>query len=121
MSAVVTELKQRYATTKDKMICNECHDSISAGSSAVKAGGKFWHPEHFACRECGTHLRMENESNPTVFQKDGSLYCEVDYKHKFVPKCAYCFGFIMKVGIIIVFSPLLPRLFSFRVRIVSRL
>ena len=38
------------------------------------------------------------EENTTVFQKNGDLYCETDYKKNFVPRCAFCSGFIMKVN-----------------------
>ena len=38
------------------------------------------------------------EENTTVFQKNGELYCETDYKKNFVPRCAFCSGFIMKVN-----------------------
>ena len=37
------------------------------------------------------------KENTSVFQKNGSLYCETDYKKNFVPRCAFCSGFIMKV------------------------
>ena len=41
----------------------------------------------------------DNRSNKnTVYQKDGSLYCERDYKRLFVPKCASCGDHIMKVS-----------------------
>merc|ERR1711962_1685139 len=119
MSAMVGQRKERFTTTKDRMVCVTCHGTIAAGSSAVKAGGKFWHQDHFACLECGTSLRLptpsrlevddnvfleedeeensaDNISRSTVYQKDGSLYCERDYKRLFVPKCASCGDHIMK-------------------------
>ena len=34
-----------------------------------------------------------------MFQKDGGLlFCEVDYKKRFVPRCAACSGFILSVS-----------------------
>ena len=32
-----------------------------------------------------------------VWQKEGRLYCDADYKKKFVPRCADCSGFILGV------------------------
>ena len=53
----------------------------------------YWHESHFTCSECGVRLR-----DAKVFQKDGLLYCEVDYKKRFVPRCAACSGFILSVS-----------------------
>ena len=55
--------------------------------------------EHFCCADCGLRMRLPEsvEDNTTVFQKNGELYCETDYKRNFVPRCAFCSGFIMKV------------------------
>ena len=36
-----------------------------------------------------------------VWQKEGRLYCDSDYKKKFVPRCADCSGFILGVIITI--------------------
>ena len=33
-----------------------------------------------------------------VYQKDGQLFCESDYKRKFVPRCGFCSGFILDVS-----------------------
>ena len=59
-----------------------------------QAGDTYWHESHFTCSECGLRLR-----DSKVFQKDGLLYCEMDYKKMFVPRCAACSGFILNVGI----------------------
>ena len=32
-----------------------------------------------------------------MWQKEGRLYCDADYKKKFVPRCADCSGFILGV------------------------
>ena len=58
-----------------------------------QAGDTYWHEAHFTCSECGLRLR-----DSKVFQKDGLLYCEMDYKKRFVPRCAACSGFILSVG-----------------------
>ena len=55
-----------------------------------QAGETYWHESHFTCSECGLRLR-----DSKVFQKDGLLYCEMDYKKMFVPRCAACSGFIL--------------------------
>ena len=59
-----------------------------------QAGDTYWHESHFTCSECGLRLR-----DSKVFQKDGLLYCEMDYKKMFVPRCAACSGFILTVGL----------------------
>ena len=37
------------------------------------------------------------DNNIQVWQKEGRLYCDADYKKKFVPRCAHCSGFILGV------------------------
>ena len=104
--AIMGESSERFATTRDRMVCNSCHESIAGGCSAVKAGGKFWHQDHFICSECDAALQRadggQEGAGNTVFQKDGKLFCELDYKQKFVPKCAFCTDFIMKVLVLLV-------------------
>ncbi len=72
------------------LLCEECSGEISG--KAMKAGTKFWHDHHFTCADCGIRLREAK-----VFQKDGRLYCDRDYKTKFVPRCAMCSEFILQV------------------------
>merc|ERR1719210_2406417 len=64
---------------QEEMICTKCGEHILG--KAMKAGDTYWHESHFTCSECGVRLR-----DAKVFQKDGLLYCEMDYKKKFVPR-----------------------------------
>ena len=58
-----------------------------------QAGESYWHETHFTCSDCGIRLK-----DTKVFQKEGLLFCEVDYKKRFVPRCAACSGFILSVS-----------------------
>jgi hypothetical protein len=67
----------------DIPVCASCGKSIR--SSFVKALGKTWHPEHFTCASCGRSL-----ANEPFFEKDGKVYCQLDYKNLVGVKCAVC-------------------------------
>ena len=59
----------------------------------MKAKGKFYHEEKcFRCSVCSCSLK-----EVPIFIKDDVLFCEDDYKAKFVPKCAKCNGYITEV------------------------
>lgn len=47
--------------------------------------GKYFHPHHFTCSECGKQLK-ENE----FMEKDGRIYCMDDFLNLFAPKCVAC-------------------------------
>ncbi|OXA50003.1 Paxillin [Folsomia candida] len=51
----------------------------------VFAMGKYFHPHHFTCSECGKQLK-ENE----FMEKDGRIYCMDDFLNLFAPKCVAC-------------------------------
>eukprot|EP00092_Neocalanus_flemingeri_P027310 GFUD01029621.1.p1 GENE.GFUD01029621.1~~GFUD01029621.1.p1 ORF type:complete len:187 (+),score=44.70 GFUD01029621.1:118-678(+) len=72
----------------ETMVCTKCGENIVG--KAMKAGDKYWHESHFLCSDCGVRLR-----DTKVFQKDGALFCDHDYKKRFVPRCASCSGFIL--------------------------
>lgn len=58
----------------------------------VSALGKTWHPECFACVQCGVPLDLN-----AFREKDGLPYCEADYHALFSPKCAACEAPIVEV------------------------
>jgi hypothetical protein len=67
----------------DLPICNKCGKPIQ--SSFIKVLGKAWHAEHFACEFCQRSL-----VNTAFFEKDGKLYCQLDYKNLVGTKCTVC-------------------------------
>lgn len=73
-------------------ICAFCNKEIE--DQALKAKNRLYHENTcFKCQICSKDLK-----NVAVFSKeDGVLYCEDDYKAKFVPKCAKCQDYIMEV------------------------
>lgn len=79
---------------EDAVVCGACGGPVKG--AGIRAGPKFWHRDHFVCCECGLELRSQNACRP-VFQKQGLLFCEDDFRRKFVPKCAFCEDFITKV------------------------
>jgi len=50
-----------------------------------KAGGKFFHPEHFQCGRCKKTLKTEN-----YFEIQGSFWCDRCYETEGVMLCAHC-------------------------------
>ena len=72
--------------------CAYCGKEIE--DHAMKAKDRFYHESTcFKCQVCYKDLR-----NSPVFSKENVLYCENDYKEKFVPKCAKCNEYIMEVS-----------------------
>ena len=72
--------------------CGKCKAEITG--RAMKAKDVLYHEEGcFVCVDCGLDLR-----EVSVYSKEGSLYCEADYKKKFVPKCAKSMEYITEVG-----------------------
>ena len=72
-------------------LCGKCCKEITG--KAMKAKDVLYHEEGcFVCSECGDDLRKVS-----TFSKEGKLYCEKDYKEKFVPKCARCLEYITEV------------------------
>ena len=90
-------------------ICAFCNKEIE--DQALKAKNRLYHENTcFKCQVCSKDLK-----NVGVFSKeDGVLYCEADYKAKFVPKCAKCHDYIMEVRLN---DPLLsshPRFYTYK-------
>ncbi|XP_075117748.1 transforming growth factor beta-1-induced transcript 1 protein isoform X2 [Leptodactylus fuscus] len=54
-------------------------------NTVVTALGHTWHPEHFVCAHCKSHIGSTN-----FFEKDGRPYCERDYFALYAPRCALC-------------------------------
>ena len=72
--------------------CAYCGKEIE--DHAMKAKDLLYHESTcFKCQVCYKDLR-----NSAVFSKENVLYCENDYKEKFVPKCAKCNEYIMEVS-----------------------
>ncbi len=67
----------------DSQTCASCGQPIR--SAFIKAMGKVWHSEHFACAVCGSSL-----VNGPFFENSGKLYCQFDYKNLVGVKCAVC-------------------------------
>ena len=79
--------------TEDKTeMCGKCNEEITG--RAMKAKDIMYHEEGcFVCVDCSLDLR-----EVSVYSKEGALYCENDYKKKFVPKCAKCMEYITEVS-----------------------
>lgn len=82
--------------TLQKGCCNACEKPIVG--QVITALGKTWHPEHFTCNHCQEELGTRN-----FFERDGRPYCENDYHNLFSPRCAYCNGPILDVGVVFFF------------------
>ena len=85
--------KRHGINTTAKGMCAACNKPILA--KVVDALGKQWHPEHFTCVSCDTEL-----GHVTYYESNGRPYCEKDYHELYAPRCAYCNGPILEVGII---------------------
>ncbi|CAG8546024.1 10473_t:CDS:2, partial [Acaulospora morrowiae] len=63
--------------------CGSCNTPIEG--KCINALGKYWHPGHFFCRECGKPF----ESGGFMVH-DGFPYCEDDWTRLFASKCKGC-------------------------------
>ena len=73
--------------------CGKCGLSISG--KAMKVKDRAYHEEKcFSCTEC----RRDLKAIP-VYSRNDQLYCEKDYREKFVPKCAHCNDYVLDVRI----------------------
>ena len=76
----------------DPRMCGRCGEEITG--RALKAKEFLFHEDKcFKCFTCNIDLR-----EISVFEKEGKLYCDKDYKANFVPKCAKCSEYITEVG-----------------------
>ena len=71
--------------------CGKCGEAITG--KAMKVKERAYHEEKcFCCSECRKDLKAV-----PVYSRDDNLYCERDYREKFVPKCAQCNDYILEV------------------------
>jgi len=75
-------LRKFRTTTKQKIKWQNC----------LKAMGKTFHPECFACAYCGKIF-----ANSPFYLEDGLPYCEEDWNELFTTKCINC-GFPIEAG-----------------------
>ncbi|XP_041985409.1 actin-binding LIM protein 2 isoform X2 [Aricia agestis] len=74
-------------TQPDPNECAGCGQELSEGQALV-ALQRQWHPQCFACGECGCVLRGEYMGRADV------PYCERDYQRLYGVRCAYCQRYI---------------------------
>ena len=79
-------------TSPSTGVCAACNKPIL--TKVVNALGCQWHKEHFTCAQCDVEL-----GSSTYYESNGRPYCEKDYHELFAPRCAYCNGPILEVGI----------------------
>ena len=68
----------------DDDTCFACKKSL-AGSSALSARGRQFHPDCFTCTECKTSLAAIG-----FLEKDNKYYCEKDYYKVYGHTCYHC-------------------------------
>lgn len=66
-----------------KIICDYCKEQIKG--QYIEANGKFFHPIHFRCENCGFPI-----GHVPYYLKNGKYYCEKCYNELFAPRCSYC-------------------------------
>ncbi|KAF9050820.1 hypothetical protein BDZ89DRAFT_592848 [Hymenopellis radicata] len=69
------------------LTCAKCRVVIVGRmvSSGGSNGSLRWHPECFNCTVCGELLE-----HVSSYERDGKMYCHLDYHEKFAPSCAHC-------------------------------
>ncbi|KAI1728446.1 LIM domain-containing protein [Ditylenchus destructor] len=72
--------------------CEKCLTPIT--QKILRAMGKPWHPECFACPACSKSL----DGIPFTVDKEGQPYCLDCYHERFSPRCAVCLKAIAPSG-----------------------
>jgi Protein kinase domain/LIM domain len=73
-------------------VCHSCNEHITTGPT-LRANGKAFHPEHFACSKCDESLR-----NQPFFEKDDQLYCRTHFEEANARPCAECSELVLRDG-----------------------
>ena len=73
------------------MKCSCCAEEIDKDKACQVNGKDVYHQDHLTCFTCGFKL------NGRAFQIAGNIYCEIDFKRKFAPRCEECSDFIIGV------------------------
>ncbi|MEW6412123.1 MAG: protein DA1 [Candidatus Zixiibacteriota bacterium] len=73
-----------FTTYAGDKICEYCGKKISK-ANWIEFDGKYYHPDHFLCSNCGGDLK-----NGPVYVENGKIYDSVCYFELFVPKCDWC-------------------------------
>jgi len=91
-----------FVEEKSQLYCEECYGRYLAPDcekcrrkiigNCLKAMGKNFHPECFACAYCGKIF-----ANSPFYLEDGLPYCEEDWNELFTTKCISC-GFPIEAG-----------------------
>ena len=73
--------------------CGKCGEPVTG--KAMKIKERAYHEEKcFSCVEC-----MKDLKAVPVYSREEKLYCERDYREKFVPKCGQCKDYVLDVSI----------------------
>eukprot|EP00092_Neocalanus_flemingeri_P004273 GFUD01004593.1.p1 GENE.GFUD01004593.1~~GFUD01004593.1.p1 ORF type:complete len:858 (-),score=130.03 GFUD01004593.1:824-3397(-) len=91
-----------FVEEKSQLYCEDCYGRYLAPDcekcrrkiigNCLKAMGKNFHPECFACAYCGKIF-----ANSPFYLEDGLPYCEEDWNELFTTKCISC-GFPIEAG-----------------------
>ena len=75
--------------------CGKCGEPVTG--KAMKIKERAYHEEKcFSCVEC-----MKDLKAVPVYSREEKLYCERDYREKFVPKCGQCKDYVLDVSILL--------------------
>ena len=73
--------------------CGKCGEPVTG--KAMKIKERAYHEEKcFSCVEC-----MKDLKAVPAYSREEKLYCERDYREKFVPKCGQCKDYVLDVSI----------------------
>ncbi|KAK0444935.1 uncharacterized protein EV420DRAFT_1277255 [Desarmillaria tabescens] len=74
---------------RSKLSCAGCRlpiiGRLVTASNSDKGGGLRWHPECFKCTICSELLE-----HVSSYERDGKMYCHLDFYETFAPKCSHC-------------------------------
>ncbi|SJL05423.1 uncharacterized protein ARMOST_08790 [Armillaria ostoyae] len=86
---VSTTASKLPTVPRSKLSCAGCKlpiiGRLVTASNSDRGGGLRWHPECFKCTICSELLE-----HVSSYERDGKMYCHLDFYETFAPKCSHC-------------------------------
>lgn len=77
-------------------VCLDCKEPVNEGPTRIVSNGRAFHKDHFKCATCKESL----VGKPHYFGTETEVFCQADYRARFVDKCHACAQHITRTRIL---------------------
>ncbi|KAG7450822.1 uncharacterized protein BT62DRAFT_537588 [Guyanagaster necrorhizus] len=88
-ATISTTASKLPTVPRSRLSCADCKlpiiGRLVTASNSDRGGGLRWHPECFKCTICSELLE-----HVSSYERDGKMYCHLDFYETFAPKCSHC-------------------------------